>query len=82
MPAFFLVVRIKRFLLPLPWFIFWLLLLPLVPIAMLISPFFRHEYYGRALQNAHLAWWIMVGLHGLKVDVNSRDGEQIYLSFV
>ena len=82
MPAFFLVVRIKRFLLPLPWFVFWLLLLPLVPLAILVSPFFRHEDYGRILQNAHLAGWVMVALHGLKVDVNSRDGEGIYLSFV
>ncbi len=82
MPAFFLLIKIGRMILPLPWFIFWLILLPFVPLAILVSPFFRSEEYGRVLQNAHLAWWVLAALHGLKVDVNSRDGQRIYLSFV
>lgn len=82
MPAFFLLLKIQRVIIPLPWFVFWLLLLPLVPIAVIVSPFFQKKEYGRILQNAHLAWWIMVGLHGLKVDVNSKNGDRIYLSFV
>lgn len=82
MPAFFLLLRIGRVILPLPWFVFWLLLLPLVPLAMMASPFVRDREYGNIMRNAHLAWWIMVALHGLKVDVNSKDGESVYLSFV
>ena len=82
MPAFFLLVRIKRFVLPLPWFPFWLILLPFVPLAILISPFFARENYGRVLQNAHLAWWAVTALHGLKVAVDSSDGDRIFLSFV
>ncbi len=82
MPAFFLILRIRRFLLPLPWFIFWLLLLPFVPLAMIAAPFFRNQEYGNIMRNAHLAWWVMVALHGLKVDVNSKDGDSVYLSFV
>ena len=82
MPAFFLLIRMGRLILPLPWFVFWLLLLPLVPLAIIVSPFFRSRYYGRVLQNAHLAWWAVMALHGLKVDVNSRDGHGIYLAFV
>jgi len=82
MPAFFLLIKIGRMILPLPWFIFWLILLPFVPLAILVSPFFKREDYGRVLQNAHLAWWVVTALHGLKVDVNSRDGQRIYLSFV
>ena len=82
MPAFFLLIRIGRFPVPLPWFILWLLLLPLVPLAILVSPFFRSEDYGRVMQNAHRAWWVLVALHGLKVEVNGSSGEQVYLSFV
>ena len=82
MPAFFLLIRIGRIIIPLPWFVFWLLLLPFVPLAVLISPFFSRKDYGRVLQNAHLAWWVVAALHGLKLDINSRDGQQIYLSFV
>lgn len=82
MPAFFLMIRIGRIILPLPWFVFWLLLLPFVPLAIVISPFFSKQYYGNVLQNAHLAWWVVTALHGLKVNVNSRDGHGIYLSFV
>lgn len=82
MPAFFLLLRIQKVIIPLPWFLFWLLLLPLVPIAMTASPFFRKKDYGNILRNAHLAWWVMVGLHGLKVDINSKNGDGVYLSFV
>ncbi|MCD4707941.1 MAG: hypothetical protein K8S62_09405 [Candidatus Sabulitectum sp.] len=82
MPAFFLLLRIQKVIVPLPWFIFWILLLPLVPAAMIASPFFRKKEYGNILQNAHLAWWVMVGLHGLKVDINSKNGDRVYLSFV
>ncbi len=82
MPAFFLVVKVLGVPIPLPWFLLWLLLLPLVPLAILISPFFGGSHHGNLLRNAHLAWWILVSLHGLKVDVNSRDGHGVYLSFV
>jgi hypothetical protein len=82
MPAFFLILRIKNFILPVPWFIFWALLLPFVPVAMIASPFFSKREYGNILRNAHLAWWVIVALHGLKVDVNSSSGDRVYLSFV
>ena len=82
MPAFLLLIKIKKMVIPLPWFLLWILLLPFVPIAMIISPFFRRKEYGNILQNAHLAWWFMAGLHGLTVDVNSKKGDSVYLSFV
>lgn len=82
MPAFFLLLRIQKVLLPLPWFVFWLLLLPFVPLAIIVSPFFRKKEYGNILMNAHIAWWVMVALHGLKVDINSKNGDRVYLSFI
>jgi len=82
MPAFFLLMRIKKFVVPLPWFIFWLILLPLVPIAVIVSPFLRNRELGSIMKNAHLAWWVLVALHGLKVDVNSKNGDRVFLSFV
>ncbi|MCK5842127.1 MAG: hypothetical protein KAH31_08165 [Candidatus Sabulitectum sp.] len=82
MPAFFLLIRIQKVMIPLPWFIFWLLMLPLVPVALVASPFFRRKEYGNILKSAHLAWWAMVCLHGLSVDVNSKSGDRVYLSFV
>ncbi|PIE52568.1 hypothetical protein CSA37_06000 [Candidatus Fermentibacteria bacterium] len=82
MPAFFLLIKIRKVIIPLPWFILWLLLLPLIPVAILISPFFREAEYRVILRNAHLAWWTTAALHGLKIDVNSKDGETVFLSFV
>ena len=82
MPAFLLLLRIQRVIIPLPWFILWLILLPFVPVALIVSPFFRKKEYGSILQNAHLAWWMIAALHGLKVDVKNRSGDSVYLSFV
>ncbi|MCK5787083.1 MAG: hypothetical protein KAH54_11075 [Candidatus Sabulitectum sp.] len=82
MPAFFLLLKIQRVIIPLPWFMLWLGLLPFVPVAMIVSPFFRNKEYGNILQSAHLAWWMIAALHGLKVDVKSRSGDRVYLSFV
>jgi hypothetical protein len=82
MPAFFLLLRIKKFIVPLPWFFFWLLLFPLVPLAMIVSPFFGHRECRSIMKNAHLVWWVLVALHGLKVDVNSKSGDRVFLSFV
>ena len=82
MPAFLLLIKIQKVMIPFPWVLFWIILLPFVPIAMIISPFFARKEYGNILRNAHLAWWVMVGLHGLKVDVNSNKGDSVYLSFV
>ncbi len=82
MPAFFLIVKVGKVPIPLPWFLLWLLLIPLVPLAILISPFLPRSDQRKLLRNAHLAWWIIVSLHGLKVDVNSRDDHGVYLSFV
>ena len=82
MPAFFLIVKIWKVPIPIPWFLLWLLLLPFVPVAILVSPLFSGSDYGKLLRNAHLAWYMIVSLHGLKVDINSRDGDAVYLSFV
>jgi hypothetical protein len=82
MPAFFLVFRIGRFIIPLPWFAVWLLLLPVIPVAIIISPFFRHRNYENIMRNAHLVWWAAVGIHGLRVDIKSKKGDSIFLSFV
>ncbi len=82
MPAFLLIFGIKKVKIPFPWFLIWLLLLPLVPVAILISPFFRKKPYGKILQNAHLGWWVLVNFHGLKIDINSKSNDRIYLSWV
>jgi hypothetical protein len=82
MPAFFLLFKIRRFTIPLPWFAIWLILLPVVPAAMIASPFFCRKDYGNIMRHAHLAWWVIAGLHGLKVDINNRKGNRVFLSFV
>ncbi len=82
MPAFLFLMKFGRVTVPLPWFPVWLLLLPFVPLAIVISPFFRKKNYGNILRNAHLAWWITVMLHGLEVNISSKSGDRVYLSFV
>ncbi len=82
MPAFFLLIRIKKFVIPILWFPIWLLLLPFVLLAYLISPFFYRTNYRHILQNSYIGWLLLVKLHGLKVDINSKNDDRIYLSFV
>ena len=82
MPAFLLMLRIGKVTVPLPWFLVWIFLLPFIPITIISSPFFRKKEYGGILRNAHLVWWMTVALHGLKVDVNSKNSDSVNLSFL
>lgn len=82
MPAFFLLVRIKKIIIPILWFPIWLLLLPFVLLAFLVSPFFYGTSYRHILQNGYIGWLLLVNLHGLKVDINSKNDDRIFLSFV
>jgi len=82
MPAFFLLVGIKKVIIPVPWFPAWILLIPFVLLAFLISPFFYRTNYRYILQNSYIGWLLLMKLHGLKVDINSKNNDRIYLSFV
>jgi hypothetical protein len=82
MPAFLLLFRAGRFVVPVPWFLVWLPLIVPVPLMLAISPFFSGRKYGFLMRNAHRLWWMIVALHGLKVDIRSKSGDGMYLSFL
>ena len=78
-----LMLRIQKIYIPLPLFLLWpllllaalLLVVAYVPVALLggrTRPFERALILGRAFFN----------LHGLKVDVHSHDGKQIYFRII
>ncbi len=80
MPALLLLMRFGRMPFPIPvlWFPIWLLLLPVALLAQVAgyagSVFHRGKSSTLAMLSGSMALWsILPGLHGLEVNVSSRE---------
>ncbi len=84
MPAVLLLLRIGRVVVPLPWFILWLILLPFVPLAWLvglIGSLFSDRDVFRFLMVAPWVYWMLISLHGTEVRIESGK-ENILIKFI
>jgi len=84
MPALLLIMRIGRIIVPLPWFVLWLILLPFVPLAWcvgFIGSIFSDRDVFRFLIAAPWVFWMLMCLHGTEVRVNSKK-ECILIKFI
>ena len=76
MPAVLLILRIGRVVVPLPWFLFWVILLPFVPLAWLIGlmgSLFSERDLFRFLVIAPWAYCVLLCLHGTELRIESRN---------
>lgn len=85
MPATFVLLRIGWLVLPLPWFLLWVVLSPLALLAWLLGAVGtaisgRWEY--RTLLQAPRVLLLLVMLHGLCVDVRESEGRSFAISWV
>jgi hypothetical protein len=75
MPAFLLILRTGRMVIPLPWFLVWLILLPfgiLAWLAGLVASLFSHKWEFRALTQALRILYLLMSLSGTRCDVSSE----------
>ncbi|MBN2587268.1 MAG: hypothetical protein JXA64_09055 [Candidatus Fermentibacteraceae bacterium] len=85
MPAFILLLKVKRVLIPLPWFIIWLLAIPFALLGWLVGNMaliFRPGSY--AMLAASQAWRVvllMMRMHGIRVHVDTED-EEVLVQFI
>ena len=86
MPAWIVVLWIGKIPLPLPWFLLWIILLPLILLAMIAGTLARLvdscSRWGEAMQESWRILLLLICLHGLKVDVRSADDMKIGLRFI
>jgi len=85
MPACILLLKIRKFLIPLPWFIIWLALSPFALLGWFfgnIGLIFKPDNYSmRAASESWRVLLLLMTLHGLEVNVNSND-ENILVKFI
>ena len=85
MPAWFLILKIKKIMVPIPWFIFWLLIAPFVPIAWIIGSLGRlvgaRSYVFRILEESWRLFLVVTCLHGLEVNVRNTE-DVVRVSFI
>lgn len=85
MPACILLLRIKNIIIPLPWFIIWVLLAPFVLIGWFVGNIgliFDPDSF--IMKTASQSWRILMflmGLHGTEVKVNTTE-ENILIKFI
>lgn len=77
MPAFLLILRRGHLVIPLPYFLLWVLLLPLLPVLMLVGvvgSVFSERVEFRIMTRMDLLFRLFSCLHGLRVKVGEgRD---------
>lgn len=77
MPALLLLLRVKRFLIPLPWFLLWLFLAPFALLGWLVGNtgliFFPGSRTLKLLAESWRAVLLLMSLHGTEVRVDSAD---------
>jgi hypothetical protein len=74
MPAFVLVLRFGGWIVPLPWFLLWLVLLPFGILAWLtgvVASLFTDRWIFRALLQAPRALYVITTLSGMRCDITS-----------
>ncbi|MCD4849049.1 MAG: hypothetical protein K8R76_12780 [Candidatus Aegiribacteria sp.] len=85
MPAWILLLRIRNFPIPIPWFIIWILLLPFILITSMIGYLARISGFGnyifRLLSESWRILMLIICLHGTEVRVNTGE-EDILFKFI
>jgi hypothetical protein len=85
MPACILLFRIRKLILPLPWFILWLLLAPIVLIGWFLGNigliFDPDNYPLKAASESWRLLMLLMSLHGTEVKVDT-NAEHIQLKFI
>lgn len=85
MPAWILLLRIRNFLIPIPWCIIWILLLPFILITSIVGYLARlsglKNYTFRLLSESWRILMLIICLHGTEVRVNTGE-ENILLKFI
>lgn len=85
MPAWILLLRIRNFLIPIPWCIVWILLLPFFLITSTVGYLARLsglKYYTfRLLSESWRILMLITCLHGIEIRVNTKQ-ENILLKFI
>lgn len=85
MPAWILIFRIRNLLIPLPWFLLWIILAPFVLIASIIGNLCRmiglKTFVFTILSESWRFLILIMCLHGTEVSVNSEN-ENILLKFI
>ncbi len=85
MPAFILLLKVKRVVIPLPWFIIWLLAIPFAFLGWLVGSvalfFFPRSYAMLAASQAWRVVLMMMRMHGIRVHVDTED-EEVLVQFI
>lgn len=85
MPAWILLLKIRKLCLPLPWFLFWIVLAPFVLIATLTGNLARllgiSGYPLRVMSESWRMLMMLTCLHGTEVSVNTSE-ENILIRFI
>ncbi len=85
MPAWILLFRIRNFMIPIPWFIIWILPLPFILVTSIIGYVARlsgmRNYIFRLLSESWRVLMLIICLHGIEVRVDTEK-ENILLKFI
>jgi hypothetical protein len=85
MPALFVLVRVGSIYFPLPWFLVWVLLIPLTLCAWLVGSCaraFTSRWQYRALEQAPRLLALITLLHGMVIDITDSRGKGFALVWV
>ncbi|MFO8183923.1 MAG: hypothetical protein R6U39_07085 [Candidatus Aegiribacteria sp.] len=85
MPAFILLLRIKKVVIPLPWFLVWLLAAPFALAGWLLGNmgliFFPGSYAMRVLSQAWRLVLFIMTMHGTEIRIESKE-EDLLIEFI
>lgn len=85
MPACILLLRIRKFFIPLPWFLVWLLLSPFILLVWFAGHlgliFDPDSYPMKAASQSWRFLMLLMCLHGTEVNVNTVE-ENILIKFI
>ena len=85
-PAFFLILRIGKVIVPVPWFLGWIFGLIVLPFCILAGHigliFSRHHYVYMVLSRSHHLLKLLMFIRGLQVSVLTGDSTQVNLNWI
>ncbi|MCK5065593.1 MAG: hypothetical protein KAQ97_09935 [Candidatus Fermentibacteraceae bacterium] len=85
MPAWILLLKIRNFMIPIPWFIVWILPLPIILITSIFGYLARlsglKNYIFRLLSESWRVLMLIICLHGIEVRVDTEE-ESILIKFI
>lgn len=85
MPAWILLIRIRKFIIPIPWFIIWILPLPVILVTSIFGYLVRlsglKNYIFRLLSESWRVLMLIICMHGIEVRVDTNE-ENILIKFI